>query len=232
MVEESYDFLTRPGQPQEIPEREDLIDDFFESQEFLDLYGMLEKQMRGETGKPGKYRGKEPKGDFLGVCFEELGYKFLENRLATNHSLTSPVETLTYFKKHIYPQRKLINKAIGLTTLSDVYVPDGLVFESKDGAKGKLRAIVDYTTSLTVERLEKKLKGLNELKAANPALFSNVKLFIISPLNGDDDEILAYLTEHPDLVLEFFPCSKKVVRNRMLEKYRQLFRQVFPGKRC
>lgn len=228
MIESTADLLIKPG---EEVKGSELTTNFLKSEEFLKLQGVLEAQMKQDISSPDKYRRAQIKGEFAGACFERLGYSFLKGQLMPGHYLASPQETLAYFQEFIYPQRDLITRSLFETTLSGVYIPDGLVFEGEGVARGRLRAIVDYTMTPNARNLERKLAGLEELKTMTPTVFSNAQLIVVSPITDLFDKVPKDLKENPDLGFEFFPYHKLFLRKKIWRKYHQSFKRVF-GEKC
>lgn len=114
---------------------------------------------------------------FTGSLFEELAYVGLLRSISSKFLLLSPQETIEYFTK-LYP--KVALRQLGLQiTLSDEYVPDGLLF----GKDGKVKRILEYSTqgieSQLVKYMQSKARHVGHLRKRFPHIFGETELVVM-----------------------------------------------------
>ncbi len=205
VAEQTEELAGKPLKFESAASRKDLFRDFKKREAFKKLYGKaLEYHLLPHTDQ----ELKEFRRRFAGKLFQEIVYTYLAERQFPYGVLLSPERTLEFYSR-LYPTKPRIKKILGLDSLIDKYVPDGLLIEGF-GDVEKIVILFEYT--LTGDRLsfESTYKGFNKSKKDSLDFFTEASLTFVTPENSESP---TRFTNDKHIYTYEMPFSRKQFRD-------------------
>ncbi|MBI2051758.1 hypothetical protein HYT33_03285 [Candidatus Roizmanbacteria bacterium] len=160
----------------EIPQsRKELFRNFRQHERFREIYDRAREYLPFYAARGNL---EDFKKDFAGAVYEDLIYTALDAATPEGMILLSPQQTFEFFQD-LYPDVPDIHNVFQ-SSLENVSVPDGLLFRLSSGSALIPKAVLEYTLSSKLAKVQRKIEGWQALKDKFPQLFSNTNYVFVA----------------------------------------------------